>query len=106
MLMGTREHFLESAEHERQGSSKFMRYVREERGFGAIEFRERFGSFALLLISLSVGDGRGNVSGNQLQETLIGVVIPAKRVQAGDEDAGAPRRPRRCDRNRDGFRRL
>ena len=56
------QYFLERAEHQRQRRAKLMAHVGEERGLGAIDFRQRFGAAALLLVGFGVGDGGGDLA--------------------------------------------
>jgi hypothetical protein len=82
------EQFLKRPQHERQRRSKFVRDVGEERGLGAIQLRQRFGALALFFVGLSVGDRGRDMTGYELEETVVGIVITAKRIQTGDEETG------------------
>ena len=57
---------LERPQHQGQRRAEFVADIGEERGLGAIDFGQRFGAAALLLIGLGVGDRRGDLAGDQV----------------------------------------
>ena len=79
-----------------------MADVGEERGLGPIDLGERLGAAAFLFVGFGIGDRRGDLAGDQFHETGIVVVEQAKRVEAGDENAGASGFAARHDRQHDG----
>ena len=96
------QYFLERAEHQRQRRAKLMAHVGEERGLGAIDFRQRFGAAALLLVGFGVGDGGGDLARDEIHKAGIIVVEQPERIETGDEEAGpagfAARQDRQDDR--------
>ena len=82
-----REQFFERTQHQGQRGAEFVADVGEERGLGAIEFRERLGAPPLFLIGMGVADRRADLPGDQIEEAAIAVVEEAKRIEAGDQDA-------------------
>ncbi len=58
--------------------------VREERGLGAVDFGQRLGAFALLFVCAGVGDGGGDLPGDQIEEAAIIVIERQARADSGD----------------------
>ena len=51
-----------------------MRHVREEVGFGAIDFGQRLGACALRLVCLRIGDRGGELPDDEFEESSITIV--------------------------------
>ena len=66
-LLGMLQRFLQGPQHQGQRRPEFVADIGEEGGFGAIDFGERFGAAAFLLISLGVGNRRSDLPGDQLR---------------------------------------
>ncbi|GAB2177791.1 hypothetical protein DLREEDagr8_33490 [Dongia sp. agr-C8] len=56
-----------------------------ERRLGAVDLGERLGAAALLLVGLGVGDGAGDLPGDQAQEAAVIVVEQPERIEAAHE---------------------
>ena len=67
--------------------------LREEGGLGAVELGQRLGAPPLLLVAPGVGDGGGDLDGDELEEAAVLVVERAARADAGDQHAGGLRLP-------------
>ena len=93
------QYFLEGAEHEGQGRAEFVRNIGEEGCFGAVELGEGLGALALLLVSLGVRQGGGDLAGDELQKTFVVVVEQPVEIQARDQDPG----PAALAGGRDGY---
>ena len=65
-----------------------MAHVREESCFRPVDFGERFGALALLLIHLRVCNSRRNLSRSELKEILISLVKLKSGTQASNQKAG------------------
>ncbi len=85
---GGGEHILQRAEHQGQRCAKLMTDVREEGGLRAIDFRQRLGAPALLLIGVGVGETGGDLAGDEIDETEPGLIVAAVRIDAGDQEPG------------------
>ena len=101
--LGLGQHVLERTEHQGQRRAELVADVGEERGLGAIDFGQRFGATALLLVGLRVGDAGGDLAGDESEEAAVALVVQPVRIQPGDEDAGRPVSPCRDDRQDDGL---
>ena len=62
------EHVLERPQHQRQRRAELVADVGEERGLGAVDLGQRLGAPALLLVGLGVGDRRGDLAGDEVEE--------------------------------------
>src|SRR5580700_11538110 len=65
-----------------------MTDVGKKRGLRAIELRQRVRTALRLFIRLSIGESGGDLPGDQINESQIGIVHAAKRIDAGDQKAG------------------
>lgn len=73
------------AKDQAQRRAKLMAYVREKQGFGPIDGRQRFGTFALLLVRPGSVDGAGNLSGDEFEKAPILFVEAEPRTYTGHE---------------------
>ena len=55
------ERILQRAEHQRQRRAELVADVREERGLGAVDFRQRRGAAPLVFVGASIGDRGGDL---------------------------------------------
>jgi hypothetical protein len=78
---------LERAEHQRERCAEFMAHVGEKDGLGAIDLRQRRGASALFLIGHRVGDGRGDLRSNQIEEAQIEGVETEPCAHTGHQHA-------------------
>ena len=65
------QHVLDRAEHQRQRRAELVADVGEEGGLGPVEFGQRLGPLPLLLVGPGVGDGGGDLAGQQVEEPLV-----------------------------------
>ena len=72
--VGAGEQLLDRAEHQRQRRAELVADVGEERGLGAVQLGQRLGPPPLLLVGAGVGDGGGDVAGQQVEEPPVVVV--------------------------------
>ena len=101
-LGGVGERVLDRAQDQGQRSAELVRGVGEEGGLRPVELREGLCPLLLLLVGPGVGDGGGDLAGDQLEEATVLVVEPQPRADAGHEQ---PRRlvgPPRGDGEDDG----
>lgn len=79
-----------------------MAYVREKQGFGPIDGRQRFGTFALLLVGPGSVDGAGNLSGDEFEKASILFVEPQPRTYTRHKKSRDLIYGTRSDRDYDG----
>ena len=65
-----------------------MTDIRKENCLGAIDFRERFGPFTLLLISPSARYGRRNLRSDELEKGAVSIVKAQTPTDARHQKAG------------------
>ena len=82
------ERLLQRSQHERQRRAKFVADVAEERRLGAVEFGQRFGALALLLIGAGVGNGRGDLGRDEIKKAVIQLVEAQAHADAGHQQTG------------------
>ena len=81
---------LERAEHQRERRAELVADVAEEGGLGPVELGERLGAPALLLVGARVGDGGGDVAGDQIEEAPVVVVEHARGLTPATRKPGRP----------------
>jgi hypothetical protein len=86
-----RQGLFEGPEHERQRRAELVAHVREERGLGAIELRQRVGPLPLVLGSARVADHAADLGGEQLEPAaVLGIERPPRADAQHDRpDAAA-----------------
>ncbi len=81
------EEVLERPEHQRERRAKFVAYVREERGLGAVDLRERLCALPFLRVCARVGKAVGELCREQAEEVPVRRVERKARADARDEKA-------------------
>ena len=84
------QHVLERPQHQRQRRAELVRDVGEERGLRAIQFREALGPPPLVLERLGVGEPRGNLAGDELEERPVVGVELARRAHRRHQNGPRP----------------
>ena len=87
---------------QRQRRAELVADVAEEGRLGAVELGQRLGARALLLVGLGVGQGRGDLPGDEVEEGAVLVVEGPARTDAGDQKRRRPGAARRRDRQDQG----
>ncbi len=62
------------AEDQRQRGAELVAHVAEEGGLGPVEFGQRLGPLPFFFVSPGVGDGGGDLTGQQVHEALVPVI--------------------------------
>jgi len=93
---------LERPEHQGKRRAELVADIGKERGLGAVDLGQRFGSPLLLFIGLGIGDCGGDLAGGEIEEARVVVVIEPDRAQANDQHAGPTGLAVRHDRQQDG----
>ena len=81
----------ERPEDQRQGGAELVADVGEEVGLGAIELGQGLSPPAFGLVAPGVHQTGGDLVGDQFDEASIGVVVPAVRIEADDQETGGRR---------------
>src|SRR5262245_35779054 len=87
----------ERAQYQRQGRTKLVAHVGEERRLGVVELGQDFGAAALFFVGLSVGDGGGDLARRQAEEAAVAFIKDAEGIETDNENAGAGGFARRRD---------
>ncbi len=64
-----------------------MADIREKCRLCPIDFGQRFGTLAFLLVSACTGDAGGNLRRHQLKETAVKMIQPQSRTDTGNDEA-------------------
>ncbi len=102
---GPAQQFGDGSEHQRQRRAEFVADVGEELDLRAVEFGERLGAFALVLIGARARDRGRDLPGDQLEKAAVPVVERLARVDARDQEPGRLVGDAREDRHGDRFAR-
>src|ERR1051325_11044966 len=65
-----------------------MRNIIKKERFGPVQFGERLGSFAFLLIGSGIGHRCCHMSGDHLEEIMVGFIKDPTRIDSYHEKAG------------------
>ena len=68
LAVGLGQHLLERAQHQGERRAELVADVGEEGGLGAVDLGQRLGAPALLFVGLGVGDRRGDLAGDEVEE--------------------------------------
>ena len=101
----SRENVLERSQHQRERRPELVADVREEHRLGAVDLRQRLRAQTLLLVGARVGVRGCDLSGEQVDETAVGAVERAIRVDADDQEPACTRLPLLRKRHDDGLAR-
>ena len=63
-----------------------MTHIRKERGFGAIDFRQRFRPLAFCLVGARIGQAGGNLPGKKIDKIAISRVVAAIRIDPNNQE--------------------
>ena len=85
---GAGQGVLDRAEHQRQRGAELVADVGEEGGLGPVEFGQRLGPLPLLLVGPGVGDGGGDLAGQQVEEAPVAVVEHQPGADPGHDEPG------------------
>ena len=75
-----------------------MTDVGEEGGLGPVEFSQLLSPLPLLFVGMGVGNGRGDVTGQEVEKPSIPVVEDEARTDADHDEAGGLNLSRLCHR--------
>ncbi len=96
-VAGLGQDLLQRAQHQGERGAEFMADVGEERRLRPVDLGQGLGPPALSFIGFGIGDGRCDLSGDEIEKARIVVVEQAEGVEAGDDEA----RPARLAAGRD-----
>ena len=96
---------LERTEHQGKRGTKLVTDVGKKSGFRTIEFCQGLRAALGLLVRLGVGESGRDLSCDQIDESQIGIVHAAKRIDPGDQKARRRLASLLSDRRDDGFTR-
>src|SRR6476661_7953384 len=78
----------QGGQHERERSAKFVAHVAEKQRLGAVDFRQRLGTFLLVFVSPRIRNTRRDLSGNELEKSSVAHVERTIRIEPKHNDSG------------------
>ena len=81
------ERVLRRTNHQRERRAKFVAHVAEERGLGAIQFRQRLGAPLRLFERLGGGDGGADLGRDEREKIAIRIVERQALTGTGNQNA-------------------
>ncbi|GJE41573.1 hypothetical protein AEGHOMDF_0739 [Methylobacterium soli] len=90
LRLGLADDLLQGPEHQGQGRPELVADIGEEQGLLAVDLRQRLDPAALLLVGVRVGEPRGDLPGEEIEEAPVALVEGAVGVEPGQDEPGRP----------------